>query len=330
MSIPFTEGKPPKPWRRALAILPSELEERILGLDTSLLDGLEEVRLRVGQPLELCGRHGSLFLKTTTGVTAHVTEGLRLSSGHLNQVIQNVTQFSLYAVEEELRRGFITIPGGHRVGVAGRMVLDRDGHVKSIRTISSLNVRIAREIPGVGSSIRSHLYDKSDGRPLSTLILSPPQCGKTTLIRDLARQWSESLLVRRKYPAKVAIVDERSEIAGCVEGVPQFAVGPRTDVLDGCPKAEGMLMAIRSLSPDIIITDEIGRVEDADAIMEATHAGVAVIATAHASRLDEWRRRPNMDTLFTARAFSRYVLLSRKNGPGTVDAVLDETGRVLS
>jgi len=128
---------------------------------------------------------------------------------------------------------------------------------------------------------------------------------------------------------KVTIVDERSELSGCIDGVPQFTLGPRTDVLDACPKAEGMLMAIRSLSPDIVVTDEIGRAQDRDAVLEAAHAGVAVISSAHASSLQEWRLRPYMNELFEAKAFSRYVLLSRRHGPGTVEMVLDEAGRPL-
>ncbi|GMA60611.1 stage III sporulation protein AA [Alicyclobacillus fastidiosus] len=320
---PFT------PWRKAVSILPPELEERLHRLHPDGLAALEEIRLRVGQPLELCGQTGSSFLHCESGTTSVASEGLVVTSGHIKHVVGQVTQFSMYAVEEDLRRGFMTIPGGHRVGVAGHVVTDGQGQVKSIRSISSLNIRVAHAIPGVANRLRHHLYRKQDGHPYNVLVISPPQCGKTTLIRDIARQWSENLLVRRKVPAKVAIVDERSEIAGCIEGLPQFSVGPRTDVLDGCPKAQGMLMAIRSLSPDIVVTDEIGRSEDALAILEATHAGVAVITTAHALRMEDWRMRPNMDSLFQSKAFDRYILLSRRHGPGTVEAVLDQAGRPI-
>lgn len=312
-----------------MGILPQEVQKRLLTLDPTLLRGTEELRLRVGQPLELCGQHGSCFLHKKDGITQHAADGFITTHDVLTQTVQNVSQHSLYAVEEELRRGFITIPGGHRVGVAGRVVVDGRSQVKSIRAISSLNIRIARAFPGVANNLRPYLYRKTDGQPQNVLILSPPQCGKTTLLRDIARQWSENLLTRRDLPVKVAIVDERSEIAGAVEGIPQFVVGPRTDVLDACPKAEGMLMAIRSLSPNVIVTDEIGREDDAVAIMEATHAGVAVITSAHALSIEDWRKRPHMDALFAARAFSRYVILSRRRGPGTIEAILDEGGRAL-
>ncbi|GEO25797.1 stage III sporulation protein AA [Alicyclobacillus acidoterrestris] len=318
------------PWREAVSILPPELEERLERLGPDVLAALEEIRLRVGQPLELCGQTGSAFLHSVSGTTSIVADGVIVTGAHIKHVLAQITQFSMYAVEEELRRGFITIPGGHRVGVAGHVVTDSSGQVKSIRAIASLNIRVAHAFPGVATRLRNALYRKQDGRPYSVLIISPPQCGKTTLVRDIARQWSENKLVRRTVPAKVAIVDERSEIAGCIEGVPQFAVGPRTDVLDGCPKAQGMLMAIRSLSPDIVVTDEIGRSEDVTAILEATHAGVSVITTAHALRVEDWRMRPNMETLFQSKAFDRYILLSRRRGPGTIEAVLDEAGKPIS
>jgi stage III sporulation protein AA len=146
----------------------------------------------------------------------------------------------------------------------------------------------------------------------------------------LARAWSEGDPYPRESGRKVTIVDERSEIAGSVDGVPQFRVGPRTDVLDACPKAEGMLMAIRSLSPDVVVTDEIGRIQDRDAILEATHAGVSVVATAHSHHLDDLKSRPAMRELFDVRAFDRYVILSRRRGPGTIERVLDGEGRSLN
>lgn len=331
MSTPSetTHGASPN-WHHALTLLPNTLRSRLTALGDTTLDGVEEIRLRIGQPVELGGRDGSYFLRDTGGLTQQTDDTHRLSAADLSYILQKVTQFSLYAVEEELRRGYITIPGGHRVGVAGRIVLGSDGRVKSIRSISSLNIRIARAVSGVATPLRPYLSQKSDGIPYSTLILSPPQCGKTTLIRDIARQWSENLFARRKTPAKVVIVDERSEIAGCIEGIPQFSLGPRVDVLDGCPKAEGMLMAIRSLSPDVLVTDEIGRKDDAIAVLEALYSGVSVITTAHAFSLEDWRRRPHMAELFSSRAFTRYVLLSRARGPGTVEAILDETGRTIS
>jgi len=316
-------------WLQVLRVCPTEVQNRIDKLPLSVLEDLEEIRFRSGQPLQLCGASLDVFLHQQAGLTEDPAQAFFVTEEHLKKVVQAVTQSSLYAVEDELRRGFVTMPGGHRVGVGGRVVLYETGRVRSIRSFNGVNVRIAKEKIGAGDRLRPYLRLVSPGKPYNVLILSPPQCGKTTLLRDLARQFSEGSMTVTKRGFKVSVVDERSEIAGCVDGIPQFQLGPRTDVLDACPKAEGMLMMIRSLSPDIVVTDEIGRKEDRDAILEATHAGVSVLATAHATNLDEWRQRPFMDELFTVGAFERYVLLSRRRGPGTIEQVLDKRGTAI-
>ncbi|MCL6516187.1 stage III sporulation protein AA [Alicyclobacillus sp.] len=313
------------PWAQVYRVCPPDVALRLQNLPAAVLERVEELRFRLHQPLHLCGAGVDQFLHRDHGLTTRADEALLATEEHLERVIQGVTQASLYAVEDEIRRGFVTMPGGHRVGIAGRAVLYESGAVRSFRSISAVNIRIAREHVGAAEPLRPLVQDPKVQSPLSVLILSPPQCGKTTLLRDLARMWSEGALAQGG-PRKVAVVDERSEIAGCLEGVPQFRLGPRTDVLDACPKAEGMLMAIRSLSPDIVVTDEIGRRQDADAILEAANAGVAVLATAHARTLEQWRGRPHMEELYRARVFDRFVILSRRRGPGTVEAVLDASG----
>ncbi|AEJ43622.1 stage III sporulation protein AA [Alicyclobacillus acidocaldarius subsp. acidocaldarius Tc-4-1] len=313
---------------QVLAVLPGESARSLQSLRDDLLDELEEIRLRAGQPLELCLRQRPAFLAEDGELTQSPHRGVRVSADELAQVVQRLTQFSRYAVEEDMRHGYVTLPGGHRVGIAGRAVVEA-GHVRAFRHVTSLNVRISRDHPGAAASVLPFLYDRVSRRPLSSLIVSPPQCGKTTLVRDVARRLSYGDFAPDNPGLKVAVIDERSEIAGSVDGIPQFDLGPRADVLDGCPKAEGMMMAIRSLSPHVVVTDEIGRMEDAEAVMEASLAGVAVVATAHAASLDAWRRRPWMERLFSARAFDRYIVLSRRHGPGSVEAVLDAEGRPL-
>jgi stage III sporulation protein AA len=314
-------------WETVLRVCPPDIQSRIQALSKSVLEQIEEIRFRLAQPLQLCGASFDAFLHREQGLTEDVQQGLVVGTEHLSRVIQAVTQSSLYAVEDELKRGYVTMPGGHRVGIGGRAVLYESGAVRSIRSITSLNVRIAKERIGAASALLPFVYHKTSGKPLNILIISPPQCGKTTILRELTRSWSEGLVGSVRRGMKVTVVDERSEIAGCVEGVAQFRLGPRTDVLDACPKAEGMLMAIRSLSPDIVVTDEIGRQQDRDAVLEATHAGVKVLATAHASGLEEWRDRPFMKELYDAKAFDRYVVLSRRSGPGTIEQILDAQGR---
>lgn len=307
-------------------ILPGEIQGALRRMQKEVLNRVEELRLRVGQPLQVLGMDLDAYLSATSGVSNEENEAMTVTLDMIAKTMQKATQASLYAVEEDLRRGYVTVQGGHRIGVAGRVALFEGGGIKSIRNISSINIRVAREWPGAATEVARHMMSRAEAKPLSTLILSPPGCGKTTMLRDLARQWSEGVVKGQTSGKKVTIVDERSEIAGSVEGIPQFRIGPRTDILDGCPKADGMLMAIRSLSPDILVTDEIGRQSDVDAILEALHAGVAVIASAHANSLAQWKKRPHMDQLYASGSFRRYVLLSRRRGPCTVESVLDQEG----
>lgn len=316
-------------WQQALRVCPAEVQHRVLQLPEETLTRMEELRFRLGQPVQVCGLGLDQFLHRAAGLTTELADAYTTTEDDLSRVVQGVTQSSLYAVEDELRRGFVTMPGGHRVGIAGRVVLYESGAVRSIRSITSVNIRIAKERLGAADRLRPFVARRPDGLPYSVLVVSPPQCGKTTLLRDLARQWSEGVVTAQGQGRKVCIVDERSELAGCLSGVPQFRLGPRADVLDACPKADGLLMAIRSLSPELVVTDEIGRAQDRDAILEATHAGVAVLASAHAASVDEWRQRPHMEELFSGGAFQRYVVLSRTQGPGTIERILDEAGRPL-
>lgn len=198
-------------------------------------------------------------------------------------LLNKISHFSIYTLEEELKRGYITIEGGHRVGLAGKVILEQ-GKVKAIRDISSFNIRIAREKVGIAQTLIPRIY--RDGW-LHTMIIGPPQTGKTTLLRDIARIISSGDQGSGLPASKVGIVDERSEIAGCVNGIPQMTFGNRIDVLDACPKAEGMMMMIRSMSPEVLVVDEIGRHEDAEAIMEAVNAGIKLIMTTHGN---SWRK----------------------------------------
>jgi stage III sporulation protein AA len=248
--------------------------------------------------------------------------------------LEMLTRHSLYTFEEELRRGYITVEGGHRVGLTGRTVLEQ-GRVKLLKDITGFNIRIANERKGSAAKVLPYLLDQHPGYQgiHHTLIVSPPQQGKTTLIRDLARILSSGpagggSILSRGY--KVGIVDERSEIAACDKGIPRFELGPRTDVLDACPKAEGMMMLIRSMSPEILVVDEIGRMEDATAIHEAVHAGIRVIATAHGLNHEDVRQRPVLKELLTEGVFSRIVVLGNREGAGTLEGVYDALGKRLT
>ncbi|MTV49345.1 stage III sporulation protein AA [Heliobacillus mobilis] len=275
-----------------------------------LLSETTEIRLRAGRPLALCGYRGDRLLRTVT-------------DEELLQTIHLIAQCSLYAFEEEFRQGFLTLPGGHRVGLAGRTVLD-GGKVKTIHPVSSLNIRIARQFPGAADWLLPQIVPMGRGVFFSTLIVSPPGGGKTTLLRDLVRQISSGRPDLGLAGVTVGLVDERSEIAACYRGSPQNDVGPRTDVLDGCPKSEGLQRMLRSMGPQVLATDEIGRMEDVRAVDEAIHSGVALLATAHGQDLEDIARRPGLAEMLRMNAFQRFVVLSRRRGPGTVEGIFDE------
>ncbi|AFC29777.1 Stage III sporulation protein AA [Paenibacillus mucilaginosus 3016] len=325
-------------WRLIQSVLPyfsAPLQRILAALPAHMLGDLQEIRIRENRPLELIRAGGSRFV-TAEGRTAQDSEAAyRPTREDCRTLLELLTQHSLYTFEEELKRGFITIAGGHRVGLAGRTVVEQ-GRVKYVKDVASFNIRIAREWKGAAAGVAPHLLEPGTRRLCRTLVISPPQLGKTTLVRDLARLLSsgsaEAGIGGRSF--KVGIVDERSEIAACVRGVPRFDVGPRTDVLDGCPKAEGMMMMIRSMSPEVLIADEIGRSEDAAAIHEALHAGIGLIATAHGRDVDDVRRRPILKELLAGGVFDRFVVLSRAAGEGSGagaprTAVYDAQGRRL-
>ncbi|SDW53193.1 stage III sporulation protein AA [Marininema mesophilum] len=299
-------------------LLPLSIKGMLENLPDRIRSQLEEIRVREGRPLEVITPNGAWFITAEGRTTNQSDEGYRPNRETCGKMLNLISHHSLYALEEELRRGYVTIQGGHRVGLAGRVVVER-GQVKHLREVTGFNIRIARQVKGVGEPLIPMMMPR--GELVNLLLISPPQCGKTTLLRDLARVVSAgtpSLLSR-----KVGIVDERSEIAGCVGGVPQHDVGPRTDVLDGCPKAEGMMMMIRSMSPELLVVDEIGRQEDSEAIFEAIHAGVHLYTTAHGRSMEEVCRRPALARLIEEGVFGRYLILSRARGPGTIDALFD-------
>jgi stage III sporulation protein AA len=296
-----------------LALLPKTISEKIIDLPTPIIKTMEEIRIRVNRPVEIIAKNEPIFLPYIV-----VEEDAE-------QFINRIANFSFYTLDEELKKGYITINGGHRVGLAGKVVLE-NGYVKAIRHFSSFNIRIAKEKIGVAESFIPYLYQN---RWQHTMIIGAPQTGKTTYLRDIARMISTGIEDKHIPALKVGIVDERSEIAGCVRGVPQLLFGPRVDVLDACPKAEGMMMLIRSMSPDVLIVDEIGREEDSVAIMEAVNAGITLIMTTHGHSFEEIRKRPILKDILELQVFERFIELSRSKGPGTIKKILNADGKEI-
>lgn len=291
-------------------------------LPSEFLKKTEEIRLRHSRPLIIGWAGGGESFLGERGPVLTVEEAYLVFNTDLEKTLELISGYSLYAFEEELKQGFLTLPGGHRVGLAGRAVLEK-GSIKILRNISSLNFRVARQVKGAGEKVLGFLFDRSNNRIYHTLVVSPPQAGKTTLLRDLARLISEGAGISGQTGKKVGIVDERSEIAGCFQGIPQLDVGTRTDVLDACPKAEGIMLMLRSLSPQVIITDELGRAEDVQAVAEAVSAGVSVITSAHGSSLEEICRRPVLEELLQKNLFERLIFLSNNRGPGTLEMIVE-------
>ncbi|SMC59123.1 stage III sporulation protein AA [Sporomusa malonica] len=302
-------------------ILPPHIAKLLLTLPAIVLHKVTEIRIRVNQPLLLVLSNHDITVPVS-GQTEGKPEPYRCNSEDLARTFQLICKNSVYAFEEELRQGYLTVKGGHRVGLAGQATAF-DGTVKTLKNISSLNIRLAREMLGCADCILPFVAANSRGCVSSTLIISPPRCGKTTILRDLIRQLSTGNPLLAIAGIHIGLVDERSEIAACQNGIPSVDLGPRVDVLDACPKASGLLMLIRSMAPQVVATDELGRAEDAAAVREAVHAGVSVIATAHSRTIDELCNRPYIGELVKQKIFERYVILSNRLGPGTVEEIFD-------
>lgn len=286
-------------------------------------DGLQEIRLRVQAPVTVLIDNREWFVNGKGELTDRQPMEAGSRPEELEAILKHLCQYSIYAFADEIRQGFLTIQGGHRIGLAGQVILGEENKIRNMKYIRYLNIRIAHELKGVADPVIPHLYEK--GQVLNTLLISPPGCGKTTMLRDLIRQISDGTVYGRGV--NVSVVDERSEIAGSYLGIAQNDVGIRTDVLDGCPKVEGMMLLIRSMAPQVLAVDELGSDSDIQALFMASGCGCKLIATIHGSSVEEIKGKKYMRYVLENRFFDRYVVLGRFHGYCEVEGIYDREGR---
>lgn len=276
-------------------------------------DSLQEIRIRNGLPLIVGTMRGSFAVLPDGSVSPAVGGSYIISDFDLKQIFQAVCESSVYAYLDDIKQGFITIKGGHRVGIAGRAV-GEGGRTEGFREISSLCIRVAREVIGAANEFIGKV--NTPAGIVSTLLVSPPMGGKTTVLRDIARQVSD-------FGIKVAIADDRGEIAALFKGSPQNDIGVQTDVIENAPKSEAVVMLLRSMSPQLIITDEIATHEDAEAIMQCFGTGTAVIGSAHGGSAEEIMKRDCLRPLLGGIGFKQIIFL-QKEGVGLNTGIFGE------
>lgn len=315
-----------KSLREIMDFMPSNISGLINPIPKDILVKAEEFRLRLGKPFIMYAGSIDYYIGQYGNIVKTPDSSYIIRKNDISEAAELIQSFSVYSYNEELKNGYITIPGGHRIGIAGRVVLE-NGNIRTIKDISFINYRIAKAIIGAADKVLKYLIEDSFNI-FNTIIISPPQCGKTTLLRDIIRQLSDGvddLAIRGK---KIGLIDERSEIAACFMGEPKNDVGFRTDVLDACPKAKGIIMMIRSMSPDIIATDEIGKQEDASALLEAASAGVKIIATMHGKNIRDFYKKIELNKIHN-NLFERVVILGRSKGVGTIEAIYDNEKNII-
>ena len=304
-----------------LSRLSLDLRNVLKSVNIDILENAEEIRLRVNNPLIISENNCDHFIGPNGNKTSSPNNGYIVTKGDIRRTLSFLTDNSIYALENEIKNGYITLKGGHRVGFTGKTVLEK-GSIKIIKNITSLNIRISREILGASDKVIKYIINPINKRIFNTLIVSPPNCGKTTMLRDIIRQISNGIHSIKFKGVNVGVIDERSELANIHDGVSTNNLGIRTDILDSCPKREGVTILLRSMAPHVIATDEIGKDSDVLAIEEAINAGVSIITTVHGASIKEIQQRPVIKEIISKRFFDIIIFLSRANGPGTIEQVI--------
>ncbi|RGD75168.1 stage III sporulation protein AA [Anaerofustis stercorihominis] len=291
--------------KEIIDILPDEILKVID--EVNINDEIEEIRLRLNKNIHIVGSKEDILIPYD--VKKEDIEG----------ILNLATNYSFYANEDSLLKGFITIKGGHRIGFSGSVIME-DNKVIGLRNINSLNIRISRQIIGASNLVLNYILNK--GEVYNTLIISPPKVGKTTLLRDISRVISTN---KGDFVGKrVCIVDERKEIASIHDGVNELNIGDKTDVLEGINKSDGMNMLVRAMSPEVIITDEIGKIDDISALENSVLSGVKVISSAHGKDMKDILRKDNFVSIIKKKIFNRYIFLSIEHGERYIKEIYNE------
>ena len=285
----------------------------LMKIPDKIKNNIQEICIRINSSIIIFTQNKSYFVGKNGEITPEDPKNLLISQNDILETMKILCNFSIYSYQNQIKEGFITLKGGHRVGISGTAVINNN-EIINISDISSINFRISREVLGCSDRI----FDKFGLNIGGTLIIGPPSSGKTTILRDMARRLSTSFEADKLI--KVSIIDERREIAASYQGVPQRDIG-FSDVLSGFPKAEGIIRAIRTLSPKIIICDEIGGIEDAEAIKKSLNSGVGIIASIHAKSTDEMANSFRIKNILSSGAIKRAVLLD--SNPGKIKGMFE-------
>lgn len=296
----------------AVNILSPLIKSKLKNLNCIIKSDTYEIRLRAGKPVVLYGKYGHLFIRKDGSVSTVPDNDCYICKAEMiSEVFNRLCCYSVYSHIESIVNGFITFQGGHRAGIIGTAVLDSEGKITSVRDISSVNIRIARQVNGAADEI----FEKLSYDNISIIIAGPPSSGKTTVLRDYVRQQSDKM-------KKICLIDERQEIA-CMNGIYcQNDVGINTDVLNNYPKAKGIMIAIKTMAPDIIAVDEIGEKGEIEGIIKGLNSGVSFVATVHASDYRDLLKRPQIKSVIDTGAFTDIVLLDSKM-PGKIKEIYD-------